>query len=1131
MKIASTIMSMCLALMVMGFAVWAASTQTMPVTNTVDFTSIHVLSTVTGTVTGAKTDTFTNYGPVSTLAGDPEGKLGTWAIGSAMEFANETEPVVITLTVVNNSDERSLSFELSGESYGAFNGTNLGDTNIDRTCVYSIDNATPITNATYTSGAINVEALKTATIVMTLDISDNGKSVTAFDNSFSTTLRNIGESAPVEGFSFDTGSGEIATLSTSEPLLEENIPELFVEGQPAFYGLYSDSDFTQEIEFPYSGSSTIFAKFGNPTDMVFTDIGNNEYSVSKSGTPTGTLVIPKKYNWKSVTTIPNSAFYGCSEITNIIVPDSITSFGSTAFYGTTWLNNQPSGVVIYLGKVVYGALGSLNNTSVTIAEGTRVIAANAFFGKSTMTSVTIPESVISIGNDAFHGCYNLTSISIPGSAVYLGTNVLTGCSALTSLSAPFVAPYSATTNSYYKYYFGGTSYNSSITLPNISTVTITNDATDISDYAFWNISTMITANIPESVTTIGYSTFSNCSNLQNITFPNGLTTIGTTAFSSCLDLVNLVIPDSVTNIGNFAFNNTAWYNSKPNSTLIYAGKVAYKYKGSMPTNTNLTLIEGTKGIACSAFESFINLKSITINSTVEYIGELAFKGCTGLTGVTIPSSVSIIGGSAFEGCTGLTSVTTSEGLTKIGYMAFTGCSNITSISLPNTLTEIEGSAFQSCTKLSTITIASSISKVGSLAFNNTLWYTNQPDGMVYVGTVAYSYKGLMPASTTINLRSDTTCLTDNLFDNMGGLVAITLPETLTYIGTGAFDTCRNLTSITIPKNVSYIGITNFNFSENMTSISVDPLNTTYKSVDGVLYNFEVTQLIACPAGKTGTLTIPSTVKDILVFSVEYCEKLTSIVIPASVETIANMTVDNYHRGIGENSLLQSIIVDANNQYFKSIDGVLFNKLGTDLLYFPTAKAGSSYTIPDGVTKVEQQAFENVSFTELHIPASVTTFKAFEFDTPENPLTVFVSSESLVTNVSYGNSVRYLYNVSSLINVHNTLAPSGEYFEVQDIVVGTHYEDGSWIEDWQFIEDGPDGLCDDQSYMNDGFVDEDTDGYDDNNGSTDIGHWEDCGYFEQIEVEDIESAYKYFEPSTTNGDFETWSKVTTDYGQW
>ena len=248
-KIVSTVMSMCLALVVMGFAVWAASTQTLPVVNTVDFTSIHVLSTVTGNVTGAKAETFANYGPVSTLAGDEEGKLGTWAIGSAMEFTDETEPIVITLTVVNNSDERSLSFELNGQAYESFNGTNLGNTNIDRTCVYSINNATPIINTTYTSGTINVEALKTATIVITLDISDNGKSVTAFNNSFSATLRNVGE-----GFTFNTGSGEPIVFLTTQPLTEANLPELSVVGKPVYYGLYSDESYTQRIEFPYSGS-------------------------------------------------------------------------------------------------------------------------------------------------------------------------------------------------------------------------------------------------------------------------------------------------------------------------------------------------------------------------------------------------------------------------------------------------------------------------------------------------------------------------------------------------------------------------------------------------------------------------------------------------------------------------------------------------------------------------------------------------------------------------------------------------------------------------------------------------------------------------------------------------------------
>jgi len=592
-KIVSTIVSMCLALAVMGFAVWAASTQSLLITNTVDFVSIHVLSTVTGSVTGAKIGTFEDYGPVITLAGDEEGKLGTWAIGSAMEFADETEPIVITLTIVNNSDERSLSFELGGQAYAGFNGTNLGDTNIDRTCIYSISNATPITNATYTSGAINVEPLKTATIVMTLDISDNGKSVTAFNNNFAVTLRNVETGA---NFSFDNVT-KILTISEGITLTEENIPEMIVEGEPAFYGLFEDELYTQKIELPYSGATTLYAKFSeNISTLTFTSIlSDTQYSVkgNLSNLPIGSLEIPERYNWKPVTqisnnafqecnltsiiipnyvtiigneafmdcsnlvnvTIPNnltsigtsafessgltslilndgltsigiSSFHDCLNLATITIPDSVEIIGAVAFDGTSWLNNQPDGLV-YAGKHVYKYKGVMPiSTSISLLTDTKGIVDSAFLSCETLINITIPNGVTYIGNSAFFECTGLTNIILPNSVTSLATGVFRGCTGLTSITLP-------------------------------------NNLTSLPGNAFYYCSSLTSITIPSSITSIGNSAFRYCSNLKTIiidssTIANGL--IDVSVFGNLLDNLTteseLYILDSISSIGSYVTNTS-----------------------------------------------------------------------------------------------------------------------------------------------------------------------------------------------------------------------------------------------------------------------------------------------------------------------------------------------------------------------------------------------------------------------------------------------------------------------------------------------------------------------------------------------------------------------------------------------
>ena len=118
--------------------------------------------------------------------------------------------------------------------------------------------------------------------------------------------------------------------------------------------------------------------------------------------------------------------------------------------------------------------------------------------------------------------------------------------------------------------------------------------------------------------------------MTSITIPNSVTSIGYDAFYECNGLTSVIIPNSVTRIGHNAFFDTAWYNNQPNG-LVYAGPVAYEYKGTIPNGTSIVLKEGTKGIAGYAFFECRGLKSVTIPNSVTSIGNSAFRGCSGLT--------------------------------------------------------------------------------------------------------------------------------------------------------------------------------------------------------------------------------------------------------------------------------------------------------------------------------------------------------------------------------------------------------------------------------------------------------------------------------------------------------------------
>ena len=241
---------------------------------------------------------------------------------------------------------------------------------------------------------------------------------------------------------------------------------------------------------------------------------------------------------------------------------------------------------------------------------------NAFDGSTDLTSVIIPNSVISIGFRAFAECTALKSITIPNSVKKIEDKVFFGCT-------------------------------------NLKSIIIPNSVRTIGWQVFWG--TAWYNNQPDGLVYAGkvaYRYKGKMPNNTNITIKEGTLEIASFAFYGCTNLKSIIIPNSVTSIGSSTFDGTTWYNNQPNG-LVYAGKVAYKYKGTMPKNTSITIKEGTLGIARSAFYECTNLKSVIIPNSVTSIGKSAFKGCGSLTSVTIGNSVTYIGDDAFYNCANL----------------------------------------------------------------------------------------------------------------------------------------------------------------------------------------------------------------------------------------------------------------------------------------------------------------------------------------------------------------------------------------------------------------------------------------------------------------------------------------------
>ena len=249
-----------------------------------------------------------------------------------------------------------------------------------------------------------------------------------------------------------------------------------------------------------------------------------------------------------------SVFKGCSVLTSVTIPSSVTSIGGSAFEGCSGL------------------------TSVTIPSSVTEIGGAAFKGCSGLTSVTIPSSVTSIGGSTFSGCSGLTSLTLPSGVTWIGGATFSGCSGLTNLTIP------SSVTSIERSAFEGCSGLTNLTIPS--------SVTSIERSAFKGCSGLTSLIIPSSVTSIGSYVFENCSGLTSITIPSSVTEIGGAAFKGCSSLVNLyykidekietylskghpfipvecgieyylndkkitsvVIPSTITELGKYAFQN------------------------------------------------------------------------------------------------------------------------------------------------------------------------------------------------------------------------------------------------------------------------------------------------------------------------------------------------------------------------------------------------------------------------------------------------------------------------------------------------------------------------------------------------------------------------------------------------
>ena len=564
-------------------------------------------------------------------------------------------------------------------------------------------------------------------------------------------------------------SEEESTKETTEETTEETTPEETTTEEPEWSEQAPNED-TKGLTFSFSedGQTVSITGFDGSRSVVEIPetYGGAKVTSIAAGAFRGQTMITDVVIPEGVTYIGREAFVGCSALVRVKIPTSVTQVGANLFEGTPY-DSTLTGELVYINSILYRCQSDA--VTVSIRQGTTVIAEEAFINRVNLAAIVVPDGVSYIGSNAFKNCSALSQIEIPKSVRDIVANAFDGTKwyedrkhemiyindLLYRVPAEIIVQSEQPTGSLSDKDAAEMAKSGVATqvIPNTNVI-VKEDITTICTLAFANTPVQ-TVQLPSTLTTIRYGAFQNCTALKQITLPKSMTFIEGGAFQNCSALTSISVPQNVTYLG------------------------------------------------ASAFSGCTSLTSATLPQAITRISSGLFENCSSLTTVQASSALTSIGSRAFAETSALSSFTFPQTLTAVGAESFTG-SGIVTANLPQSVTYLGAGAFADCTKLVYAQVPAAIQAIRERTFRNCTELKNVsiPEGIRYIGAAAFQNDVSLQ---TIDFAQSLLTICDNAFEGSGVGEGLVLPPALRTIGSRAFAGCMRLTSLTIPADVRKMG--------------------------------------------------------------------------------------------------------------------------------------------------------------------------------------------------------------------------------------------------------------------------------------------------------------------------------------